>query len=313
MQDRYAETLQQLSSHSTTTQLPQLTRLLPIITNILTTTTRTDAIYCICEALNHLIDTNGTTAVEIFHTYHIIDTLLIRLNKHKTYEIAYCLRCIAFITSCCSNTLISIVYPIVTYIQRLLSETTDNIGNKILYEISIFIAMLCKTGVQSITYILTNGSTIFPTIIYSLESKNPYDRVYNTISSHNQNTALAIIYAIQYSNNEQLIYFIDYNILNIIIKINIIYMNIPNIYLQSLKSIKRLIKKIENISEIIILTINKHNYLKFWEIIEKLLIKPREEMVILYDDLEKEVVKTVKKVYTAGKERDLIGLGNSGA
>lgn len=92
VRDRYAETIKQLCSNSHTRHLIVLQRFLPLMADVLTNEEKGEPVASICEALNHLIDSNSSNGIHQIIKGGLMPALISRLTHTKTPAQYACIR-----------------------------------------------------------------------------------------------------------------------------------------------------------------------------------------------------------------------------
>lgn len=275
VRDRYAETIKQLCSSSDPPQFIVLAKLLPVCADILRHEERADAVGGICQALSHLIDANGCNAISCLEEHQIIDALIDRLAAPKTTGAHHVIRALAFVTSCCNETQVQAVHRAVEFVEPFLLSATEPdqpaqpVRGRLFSEVSLFIAMLCKLGEASIELILTHAPKALPALFKALVPHTKQEYSTGRVNSTAANPALALMYATQCCNNQQLAQLLEQGVFVLAFKTLYTFDDVPNLQLQTLKALRRLVHKVSNIVDSVE-EADRFDPRKYWAVVKAL-------------------------------------------
>jgi hypothetical protein len=251
LRDRYAETIQQLCCGSHRAQLNVLSRLLPLVSDILLHEDHAEAVTGVCEALNHLVDASGCAAVDVLHDRKVINALISRLSSAKSCGASACLRSLAFIAACCSAEQVRLLEPVIYHLQQLFAAHVgaEPVRSKTFSAASLFVAMLSKSGSGQIQLILDRAPAVVPALFDSLVP-TLHEFKAGKISNKSSNAALALMYMTQHGSNEQLALLLGQGVFFAALKILLTFDDIPNLLVQAMKALRRVVTKVENILDV---------------------------------------------------------------
>jgi hypothetical protein len=311
VRDRYAETIKQLSSSSLPSQLIVLQTLLPIAADIIQHEERGEPTGGVCEAISHLVDANGSNVVAALVEHKVLDALIDRLASGR-YGLHECVRALAFVTSCCNESQVEIVLRAVKYIQAFMVGTPEQpVRAKLFTEASLFVAMLCKQGEHAIEQVMTQAPGAMSVLFHSLlpHSKQEYNS--GRVNTTAANSALALMYAAQYSSTPQLAILLEEGIFVMAFKTLLTFDYIPNLALQALKALRRIINKVTNITDSVAPEDNFQAE-RHWAVVKRLADAGATRVGSVGDEddplakLNAKVQKYAAKLYECGAARGLI-------
>jgi len=251
VRDRFAETMKQLCSGSVANQFHTLTKLLPIMVDIITKEDRVEPVASACEALNHLIDSNGSNAVDTFVATDVIGALIGRLDASRAMIVFSALRALAFVAACSNEEQIKALDPAMARLQDLvLGSSSDAPSHKVFAQAGLFVSMLCKHGERPIQLIMDQSPGVFQQFFDILNLRTALQVKQGKVNAKAQNAALALMYASQRGSNAQLAYFLGQGLYTLCFRVLFTFDDIPNLLVQTLKALRRLVVKVENIAEV---------------------------------------------------------------
>lgn len=254
--DRFAETIKQLCSGSGSTQFFVLCKLIPALVDIISNEDRVDAVGAACEALNHLIDANGVKAVDYFNTSGVIAVLIEKLSAPRIMTVYNCLRALSFIVACSTEAQMAYVEPVVDHLERLMIPAVGSSSGgaaatpKIASQAALLVAMLCKGGERPLDVIMQRAPKLIPFLFDTLAPQTTVQLKQHKLNSKSQNAALALMYATQRANNRQLSTLLGNGIYPYAFRILLTFDDIPNLMIQTLKALRRIVVKVQNIGEL---------------------------------------------------------------
>lgn len=285
VRDRFAETFKQLCSGSASTQFSPLSKLVPAMVDVISNEDRVEAVSGACEAFNHLIDANGIKAVELFNTSGVIAVLIEKLSASRIMTVYNCLRSLSFIVACSTEEQVQYVEPAVEHLERLMipagATGTSSISGgggasasaasspKVASQAALFVAMLCKGGERPLEVIMQRAPRLMPFLFDTLSPQTVVQLKQHKLNSRAQNAALALMYAAQRGNNNQLSALLALGVYTYAFRILLTFDDIPNLVIQTLKALRRIVVKVQNIHDLQV-TEADFNSKRFWAKVEAL-------------------------------------------
>lgn len=255
VRDRFAETIKQLCSGSGPNQFFVLCKFIPAVVDIIRNEERVDAVSAACEALNHLIDANGVKAVDYFNTSGVIAVLIEKLSAPRIMTVFNCLRALSFIVACSTEAQMAYAEPVVDRLERLMLPVVGSSGGaaatpKIASQAALLVAMLCKGGERPLEVIMHRAPKLIPFLFDNLAPQTSVQLKQHKLNTKSQNTALALMYAAQRGNNGQLSTLLGLGVYTFAFRILLTFDDIPNLVIQTLRALRRIVVKVQNIGEL---------------------------------------------------------------
>eukprot|EP01032_Pedospumella_encystans_P013365 gene13365-15392_t len=238
----YAEVIKQLFTNCTAPQFLVLKDFIPVLCRIVLAERNDEQFEHVCEAITRLLDAHHPATVDYLIRKDITQALVFRL---KDPDMAQCaIETLTRIVECCDSTQVLVMEAALNRLEEFVLCGTRQLS----LEALVFIARVVgKGGDESIRQIIENVPDMFYTLMGVALKFSSDDCDAREMSSH---ATLALAYAVQHANTEQLQYFVNLEMYPSLFQMLIYFQDDLFMVEEIIKALTSMVLKVDNIRSV---------------------------------------------------------------
>jgi hypothetical protein len=243
---RYAETIKQLSCDRTREQFLLLKKLVPVLRDILHHEQNVEAVTDACHALQHLLDAEDPATADVLIDLDILPALVGRLDDSKVQVVLYALETLVVFAECSTSEQVLEMELALGHLERFIAGGPAYRPNKkLVVQATLCLVPICEGGDRSVQQILDCAPDIFPSLMDIVRTSSTGQPAARDAA---ENSALALMCAVQGASANQLEYFLGLGAYPLAFRLLDVFSDDLDIVEETLRALSNVVFKLEDIA-----------------------------------------------------------------